>query len=219
MKFLRTACAEVCCWFHGVGKMVHLDKMCKIGVLPGDTWSTELWILGSWGPIALFAHLSSEDNNSIHFCSSGLQWRWFWPKGDIWWWQEMFFHHNLGTEGVPPNLVVGSRDVPKNPAEEGHPDKAMCPRCLSWGPGDEAWRGAQSFAAVSSCRETPSRAPERLSPPSSLWSCWGRAVCSELRAVLFSSSRQAHWGCLVYVTLCTNTSWLLFRAVKTMISV
>lgn len=41
-------------------------------------------------------------------------------------------------EGVPPNLVVGSRDVPKNSTEEGHPDKAMCPRCLSWGPGDEA---------------------------------------------------------------------------------
>lgn len=41
-------------------------------------------------------------------------------------------------EGVPSNLVVGSRDVPKNKTEEGHPDKAVCPRCLSWGPEYEA---------------------------------------------------------------------------------
>lgn len=40
-------------------------------------------------------------------------------------------HFNVttwGLEGVPPNFVVGSGDIPKNPTEEGHPDKDCVPQ-------------------------------------------------------------------------------------------
>lgn len=46
-----------------------------------------------------------------------------------------FYVTTWGLEGVPLNLVIGSGDVPKNPMDEGHPDKDCVPQMSVVGSG------------------------------------------------------------------------------------
>lgn len=174
--------------------------------------------LGLWRP-RRSAHCSEAITVYISVamaCSGGD-----FDSGDIWQCQETFLCHILGTTGSATNWGVVWRCVWESHRGRHSWQRLCAPDVCCGVLRVEQAVEHKGFAAVSSCcekaiSETPSL-QEGEPPGVILWFCWGKAMCSEPHVGLFSS-RRAGWRWLVYVTLCTNMSWLLFGAVKTMIS-
>lgn len=163
LRFLRPPCAEGHCWLHRGRKVVQLDEMCKTGTYPEthDSWSCGSWALEApslcpllWG------------NNSIHSCSNGLHWRWFWLRRHLTMSGDVFMSHS-GDYRECHQLRWGLEMCLRIPQRKAHLTKTLCPRCLLRGPeGDLTWNTTgllQSAVAVRKPSQRP-QAFKRVNP-------------------------------------------------------